>query len=276
MGKTFLTVFALLTLLVQTEYRAEATTIRVPADYRSIQEAIDTAAPGDTVQVDDGHYAENLLIKKTLGLRSTGGAKSTVIEASDKARPVVKISGASGVSIDGFTITGSGASGILLDNADNTGISNNRVVDNFNGIILSYSNRNTIEKNVADSNEQYGIYIERSDGNRVEDNTVSSNDDKGIYLTFSNENVLIGNRSYLNRWDGLLLWTSNNNIIKDNKVLRNAYAIIITESVGNEVEGNSTWPNIIIILPVLLIYTGILFYLLEKYLLTKILARQHA
>ncbi len=276
MSKTFLTVFALLALLVQTEGWTEAATRRVPADYKNIQDAIDIAETGDTVVVDDGRYAENLLIEKTLGLRSTGGAESTVIEASDKARPVVKVAGASGVSLDGFTITGSGVSGILLDNADNTGISNNRVVENFNGIILSSSNRNTLKKNVADSNEQYGIYIERSDGNRIEDNTVSSNDDKGIYLTFSNENVLIGNRSYLNRWDGLLLWTSNNNIIKNNKVLRNAYAIIITESIGNEVEGNSTWPNIIIILPVLLIYTGILFYLLQKYLLTKILARQHA
>ncbi len=276
MGKTFLTVFALVTFLVQTEYQAEATTIRVPADYRSIQEAIDTAAPGDTVQVDDGHYRENLLLKKTLDLRSMGGAKSTVIEASDKTLPVVKVAGASGVSIDGFTITGSGASGILLKNADNTRISNNQVVDNFNGIILSSSNRNTLEKNVTDSNRQYGLYIERSNGNRVEDNTVSSNDDKGIYLTFSNENVLIGNRSYLNRWDGLLLWTSNNNIIKNNKVLRNTYAIIITESIGNEVEGNSTWPNIIIILPILLIYTGILSYILQKYFLKKILTRRHA
>jgi parallel beta-helix repeat protein len=276
MGKIFLTVFALLTFLVQTEGWAEATTRRVPQDYKSIQEAIDIAAVGDTVVVDDGRYAENLLIKKTLGLRSMGGAESTVIEASDKGRPVVKVEGARGASIDGFTITGSGVSGILLDNADNTGISNNRMVDNFNGIILSSSNRNTLKKNVIDSNEQYGIYIERSDGNRIEDNTVSSNGDKGIYLTFSNENVLIGNRSYLNRWDGLLLWTSNNNTIKKNKILRNAYAIIITESTGNEVEGNSTWPNIIIILPVLLIYTGILFYFLEKYLLKKILARGHA
>lgn len=276
MVKTFLTVFALLAFMVQTAGWAEAATWRVPQDYKSIQEAIDIAVPGDTVLVDDGHYAENLLIKKTLELRSMGGAESTVLEASDKGRAVIKVAGARGASIDGFLITGSGVSGILLDNTDNTEITNNRVVDNFNGIVLSSSNRNTLKKNVADSNKQYGLYIERSNGNWIEDNTISSNKDKGIYLTFSNENVLIGNRSYLNRWDGLLLWTSNNNIIKNNKVLRNAYAIIITESMGNEVEGNSTWPNIIIILPVLLIYTGILFYLLQKYLLKKIMARQHA
>lgn len=97
------------------------------------------------------------------------------------------------------------------------------------------------------------------------------NADKGIYITFSDKNVLTKNRSYLNRWDGLLLWASNKNIIRDNKVLRNTYAIIITESEGNTVEGNSTWPNIILILPALLIYVGIMLYILEKYVIARLL-----
>ncbi len=273
MSKTLLTLLALLTFLIQAERSIEAATIRVPADSKSIQGAIDTASAGDTVVVSDGLYKENLVIDKALLLRSRGGAMSTTIEASKRSLPAVKATGAGGISIEGFLMSGSDDSGLTLDHVEGAVIRNNIMTGNFNGISILYSNRSTIKGNVAEENTQYGVYLKNSVGNHLEDNTVRSNKDKGIYITFSDGNTLIKNRSYLNRWDGLLLWSSNNNIIKDNKVLRNTYAIIITESEGNTVEGNSTWPNIILILPALLIYAGIILYVLEKYVIAKILVR---
>ena len=273
MSKTLLTVLALLTFLVQAERSIAAATLRVPEDYKSIQGAIDAASAGDTVVVGGGLYTENLVIDKALLLRSKGGAGSTTVKASKRKLPAVKATGAGGVSIEGFLMTGSDDSGLTLDNAEGAVIRNNIMAGNFNGISILYSNRSTIKGNIAEDNTQYGVYLKNSAGNHLEDNTVRSNKDKGIYITFSDGNVLVKNRSYLNRWDGLLLWSSNNNVIRDNKVLRNTYAIIISDSEGNTVEGNSTWPNIILILPALLIYAGIILYVLERYILGRLLTR---
>ncbi len=59
-----------------------ATVFNVPADYPTIQEAIDAANPGDEVLVDDGTYYENILIEKNIYLNSVNGAEFTIIDGS--------------------------------------------------------------------------------------------------------------------------------------------------------------------------------------------------
>ena len=48
-----------------------ATTINVPADYATIQGAINQSVDGDTVLVAEGTYYENLMINKEITLMST-------------------------------------------------------------------------------------------------------------------------------------------------------------------------------------------------------------
>ena len=48
-----------------------ATTINVPADYATIQGAINQSVDGDTVLVEEGTYYENLMINKEITLMST-------------------------------------------------------------------------------------------------------------------------------------------------------------------------------------------------------------
>ena len=57
--------------------------INVPADYPTIQEAIDAANPSDEGLVDDGTYTENLLIENDLYLHSVNGANATIIDGSN-------------------------------------------------------------------------------------------------------------------------------------------------------------------------------------------------
>lgn len=47
---------------------ADPTTIRVPDDYPTIQEAINAASPGDTIQVAAGTYYERVTVNKTVTL----------------------------------------------------------------------------------------------------------------------------------------------------------------------------------------------------------------
>lgn len=85
----------------------EAATLRVPQQYPSIQEAVDAAAPGDTVLVGPGRYLENLLIRKSLVLKSVLGARLTTVDGGHIGSPVAILgTGTETVTVTGFTITG--------------------------------------------------------------------------------------------------------------------------------------------------------------------------
>ena len=42
--------------------------LQVPEDFSSIQEAVDAANPGNTIEVDEGTYSENVIITKAIRL----------------------------------------------------------------------------------------------------------------------------------------------------------------------------------------------------------------
>src|SRR3954468_16814488 len=79
--------------------------LRVPQDYSTIQAAIDAAPQDATVVVAPGNYRENLLIHRSITLRSDRGARLTVIDGGGVGPVVVAVgTGAELLTIDGFTI----------------------------------------------------------------------------------------------------------------------------------------------------------------------------
>jgi WD40 repeat protein len=85
--------------------------IRVPQDYKTIQEAINAASEGDTILVDVGTYKETIEIPKGLTLVGADRDK-TIISGSDL--PVVTISSAALVTVRNVTIT-NGRDGVLVE-----------------------------------------------------------------------------------------------------------------------------------------------------------------
>jgi nitrous oxidase accessory protein NosD len=98
MGRIFLVYFFL-------SLPAFAATIYVPGDYPAIQEAVDAAAPGDTVFVSSDTYHENVKINKSLHL--IGENKDTTLIDGSAAGSVVWII-TDGVEVSGFTLQNSG------------------------------------------------------------------------------------------------------------------------------------------------------------------------
>jgi len=88
---------------------ARAGTLDVPAQYATIQAALDAAAAGDTIVVQPGAYHEALVFPGFgLTLVAPGGSSVTTVDASGLGTSVMTIATTTGdsVIVDGFTITG--------------------------------------------------------------------------------------------------------------------------------------------------------------------------
>jgi hypothetical protein len=97
--------------------------LRVPQDYKTIQEAIDAASQGDTILIDPGTYVENLRVdKRGLTIRGTD-PEQVIIQAKFPDLPVVTIRERN-VALLGLTLTG-GQQGVKVEpRADNPTLSN--------------------------------------------------------------------------------------------------------------------------------------------------------
>lgn len=87
---------------------AQAAVLHVPADYPTVQSAIDAAAAGDRIIVAAGVYRENLTIdEKPIDLSSESGPAATILDGGARYASVVTITNyetGSAVRIAGFAI----------------------------------------------------------------------------------------------------------------------------------------------------------------------------
>jgi hypothetical protein len=101
---------------------ARAETIEVPADFATIQAAIDAAASGDIIHVAAGEYGEDIQPKSDIQLRGEETAR-TILRPST-AGATVQISNISNVVIRNFTFVNS-ETGINIASGFNIDIDNN-------------------------------------------------------------------------------------------------------------------------------------------------------
>ena len=115
MRKENLNILAAVSLFMMTlaGQAADGATIHVPADFTTIQAAIDGAANGDEIEVSPGTYYEAIDFKgKAARLYSSGGQEVTTIDGTGHYHVLQCISGEDANTIlEGFTITGGSAIG---------------------------------------------------------------------------------------------------------------------------------------------------------------------
>lgn len=258
------TVFVcLLTLNPLLAAPALASEISVSGTEASIQDAINTAQPGDIIVVEDGKYSENIFISKEIVLRSRNGSGATVLLPKDPKYPVISIMDASGVKITGFTINHSLSSGIAVYRSTGVKIFNNRLSGHVNGLFLDNTDESAIFENVTTENEK-GVYLYFSDNNLIEKNEMDSNVNNGLLLHSSHKNTIKENTASSNYWNGITLSSSNDNVVEANEAVKNTYAIVASESTGNHIADNKTMRRLYRILPVVLVYVSIMLYLIER------------
>jgi parallel beta-helix repeat protein len=210
----------------------------------SIQEAVNSARPGDIIIVKPGAYAENIVVtKNNLVIRSeSGNPEDTVIEPYDPDTDVLTIQ-ADNITVKGFMITGAGAncSGVYLYDSNNCLIENNKLFNNSEGIYLESSAKNRVFNNVILKGSR-GISIEQSDYNSVASNKASKCR-YGIYLLISKGNRISKNTVLENREYGIVLSGSSDNTLSGNTASDNSRGIHIGTSDGNTLSENSIFSN---------------------------------
>jgi len=174
-----------------------------PADFHTIQEAINAANPQDTIYVRAGVYYENIVVNKTVSL--IGVDKDTTIIDGRAGGNVISII-ANQVTVSGFTIQ-MGKSGVSIQSNNNT-IYGNRITNNSDGgvcIILGSAN-NVVHSNEIKNNGGVdvrfgdGVYIESSN-NFIVGNTVTNNRRGGVVVVGS-YNYILENNVIGNSWGG--------------------------------------------------------------------------
>lgn len=148
--------------------KAVPTTIIVPDNYSTIQEAINHAKEGDTLFIRNGTYCEHIIVNKTLTIQ--GESKYfAVINGNNTGDPIVIKS--SNVKISELRISNGYYYDVIIDAANST--ISDCILTGFVCIDIN-SNQSTINGNLLD-NCTCAIALSRgSHGNTITGNTISN------------------------------------------------------------------------------------------------------
>jgi parallel beta-helix repeat protein len=194
-----------------------------PADFRTIQEAIDAAAPGDTIFVRPGTYIENVVVYKPLSLIGQN-ASHTIILAKNPGTTVLVTK--SHVTISTFTVRGrstlSTDIGIYVSSsASFCNISGNILTDHGCAVSLGGNDHN-VDSNFVTNSPFSGIYLNGSSNNVISNNIVMDCAMTGIFISYP----------------------STHNILRDNNMTRNSMNLHVIgyelQSFMNDIDTSNT------------------------------------
>jgi nitrous oxidase accessory protein len=219
-------------------------------EYRTMKSAIAAAAPGDTLQVHGGVYAEgNLPIAISLTLI---GVDRPVLDGRE--RDEILTVTAPEFSIEGFVIRNAGASfihdnaGIKLDGVRQGRIANNRFENNFFAIYLARTSGCTIENNeivsslLTETRSGNGIHLWYCKENLIRNNTIRGHRD-GIYFEFVEDTKIVNNWAQGNLRYGLHFMFSNRNRYWGNTFIDNGAGVAVMYSRNIEMHDNTFKDN---------------------------------
>jgi parallel beta-helix repeat protein len=232
----------------------------------TIRPAASRVVAGQTVLVDSGTYNETVTVSSSgtatapINFVAAPGATVTVTGSGSASANGFNLSGRSYVTVQGFTVTGTGGDGIVVKNSSNVTIRGNHVSSagqpsqgkTAKGIRLDGATDSVVATNTVDHNTDYGIYLVGSTRDQVVGNRVFSNARvferaaSGIRLHSSPSNVISSNVSHDNEDSGIeCVNTSNNNLIVTNVTYGNGdHGIDNLASTGQRLIGNSVSGNV--------------------------------
>jgi len=194
-------------------FSAFGSLLRVPADFPTIQQAIDAASDHDLVLVGPGTYHETIdFLGKNIVVKSAAGRDATVIDGTGLFPHVVTFQSGetAAAALIGFTVTG----GVAAGGSSGYGYgvycfqSSPRIEDNMfqvndQGIDITYFSSPIVRNNLFRDNLNWGILVGIvSTGIVVENNLITRNGG-GIAIGSGSEVLFSGNAVVSNESDGV-------------------------------------------------------------------------
>jgi parallel beta-helix repeat protein len=217
----------------------ESRTIVVPADFSTIQEAINNATEGDQVFVLNGTYHENVVVNKTIML--VGEDRNiTIIDGNGSSFGVNVVS--DDVCISGFTIRNSSGNVVQVFNVNNCNLTGNSLAQGSVGVHLLNSGGGCLVGNHV-SSAVIGVCLKSCNGTLVEGNNVTDSQDAAVLM--SNSSKVVADSNFLSKSvnQGLFLNYSSGNVVSGNMIFNNAVGLRLQYSNGNVVTGNDATNN---------------------------------
>jgi parallel beta-helix repeat protein len=223
--------------------------LRVPQTYATIQTAVAAAAPGATILVGEGVYANPVFIDKPLHLKAQAGTRPRLWRNHD-GLPSLLIDGASGIEVKGLDVTGAG---IIALNSIGVSVRGNKISNNTqHGLYFKNVQEATISGNDIWNNASKGVFLIRVNNGRVSQNIISDHDGQfgaGIEM-IGCHNIQIEKNTVSGNMEGIVIMQDNEHLaIVDNQIVENLdYGLslfffatsdqVIDECEGNNVSGN--------------------------------------
>ena len=138
---------------------------------------------------------------------------------------------------------GNSTVGIELGFSNHNSILSCSIVNNYYGLMLVYSDNNSIKDNYASANLRDGISACYSANNTIMNNTAASNLGSGVWLYSATDNEMINNILYSNSNGLYLTDASYDNLITGNIAFNNSNGISIESSDSNNITDNIAFDN---------------------------------
>jgi parallel beta-helix repeat protein len=243
---------------------------------KTIQSAIDSAKPGDTVFIKSGIYTESLTLKDGIILRGED-CNSVIIQGDMRVAPVLKIDNCKNVEVSGLTVRHfnpvssnvSSKGNWPIVKIDNSGaaIGHLIVCESFSdGIRVKNDNVHLDHVLIADcivyNNDSTGILVLGNGNVELKTNTCADNKEYGICFRDYADGIATGNICKSNSYSGICIqdnaavetsantcsenkyvgiWYGSNSPfnVKDNNCFDNGTSgIVIKNQVAVEIAGN--------------------------------------
>lgn len=185
---------------------AEAIVVR-----SSIQAAVDTASPGDTIVVPPGRYHESVTIAKS-GI-TIRGSRGAILDASGFAVGIRAASAPGGPGCPALSLRDIVVDGLRVENA------------RFTGVLLRGVDGFAVHDGVYTGNEEYAIFPICSRNGVIEGNHVEGTDDAAIYVGNSHD-VLVEHNHATDSTVGIEIENSTGLVVRDNTAIANTSGIV--------------------------------------------------
>lgn len=212
---TVITFLSLIFLLSLTTIGATIEVAKDGAQFSSIQAAIDSATPGDTIIVQEGTYEENLTVNKDLALKASSTSK-VKITGSKEGYPLLKVGPSKvSVTIKGLTLTDAAGS---------------RCKDSDRGLCPNaISTVGKPELTVKKTAVKGSIYLRDSATAKITASKVVGDSWSGVWVGNSAE-VTLNESTITNNSNGLWVGNSAKAMVKNSKFVKNEYGIKVKDS----------------------------------------------